>query len=356
MCTNCRTIFNPYSRKSVLVKCGKCEACLQEKACVRSNRIRNNVTLSTLPLFITLTYSNDYVPFVYRSDLYDTDGDVNVYRSCSCRFVYDRHSNTYSFKKEDGITPIDTLFVPYENRYHSPIYDSIDSLPFLRGLGRDKVGVPYYPDLQRFFKRLRQILIRNYHYEKKFSYFSCSELGGHTQRPHFHALLFICPDDEAIFRSAISQAWPYADSRRTEKYIEVARDAASYVSSYVNSHIDLYPLFQVPAFKPKHSASKNFGVVLDCFSLDSLLKKIDNGDLHYYCEKKYDGETSVVPISIPKYVINRYFHQFKGLSWLTSSQLYSILLSPARVGEIFGDFEQNPYDENMQTMVLVCRK
>ena len=79
MCTHCRYVFNRYSRRHVLVKCGKCDACKQEKAIARANRIRNNLTYGKIALFITLTYANDYVPFVYRSDLIGY-GDLNVYR------------------------------------------------------------------------------------------------------------------------------------------------------------------------------------------------------------------------------------------------------------------------------------
>ena len=61
MCTNSRFIWNPYARKKILVKCGKCDACKQEKALARSTRIRNNVTSGTIALFITLTYTNDYL-------------------------------------------------------------------------------------------------------------------------------------------------------------------------------------------------------------------------------------------------------------------------------------------------------
>ena len=337
MCTHLRRIFNPYSRRSILVPCGKCDACLQEKACKRSNRIRNNITPDKIALFCTLTYTNDYVPYILRSDLYGDNGDINVYRNASCRFTYSRHDHRYSFKKDSGCRPIDKVFVPFENRCCSVYDNTITRYQGLIGLGKEYIGVPYYKDLQLFYKRLRQILNRHYDYKKQFSYFSCSELGGHTYRPHFHSLIFIDPEDEKIFRNAILEAWPYADKCRTQKYIELARDAASYVSSYVNCHLDVLPLFEVPVFKPSHSASKDFGVVLDCFSLSSIVRKIDSGDLHYYRRQKFDGETDVLSVPVPEYVINRYFPKFKGSSWLTSSQLSCVLSSPERIAEVFCD-------------------
>lgn len=42
-------------------------------------------------------------------------------------------------------------------------------------------------DLQKFFKRLRFNLS---HDEKNIKYFACGEYGDHTQRPHYHAIIF----------------------------------------------------------------------------------------------------------------------------------------------------------------------
>ena len=78
MCTNCRYIFNRYIRKSILVPCGKCEACQQDKANKRAQRIRNNVQDGMLTLFATFTYANDYLPYILRSDLKSDSFDIPV--------------------------------------------------------------------------------------------------------------------------------------------------------------------------------------------------------------------------------------------------------------------------------------
>lgn len=341
MCTNCHYIWNPYAHKKVLVPCGKCPACMQEKACARSNRIRNNVTPGTIALFVTLTFTNEFVPYVKRSDLYSNDFEVNVYRNCSGRFIFDRHSKRLRFKKSIGVHPIDRCWIPLSDRLCSPAnnIDVIKPLKGLKGLGSEYIGVSRYKDLQDFFKRLRVILKRHYNYEGEFSYFACSEYGGITYRPHFHILIFIGSSYEEIFRNAILEAWPFADKRRTAKYIEVAKDAASYVSSYVNSSASVLPLLSSDFFKQKHSASKNFGVVLDCFQLPSILQKIESGNLVYYRRQKFDGESSTVAVPIPYYVLNRYFPKFKGFSWLSAYQLRSVLLSPETIGDVFAECE-----------------
>lgn len=333
MCTNCRYIYNHYSRRSVLVKCGKCPACLQEKACMRSNRIRNNVAVGQIQLFITLTYTNDYVPYIKRSELMSDSLDVNVYRNADVRWIYSKY-NGYSLKKESGTHIIDSVYIPIENRSDGDVLP----LKSLNGLGKDNIGVCLVSDFQKFIKRLKQHLSRVYNYEKKFSYFYCTEYGGYSHRPHIHALLFIGQNDEAVFRHSILACWSYADKRRTEKYIEVARDAASYCSSYVNSNLGLSSPLQISKFKSSHNYSHGFGTNLDCFSLDSILSKVDSGNLFYYRQQKFDGVTSTIAVPIPSYVINRYFPLHKGFSRLDVVTLESILLSPDKCGYILQDY------------------
>ena len=61
MCTNAHYVTNVYTGKRLLVRCGKCEACQQEKATARSNRIRNNLKDGYIALFSTHTYSNNWL-------------------------------------------------------------------------------------------------------------------------------------------------------------------------------------------------------------------------------------------------------------------------------------------------------
>ena len=193
---------------------------------------------------------------------------------------------------------------------------------------RGCIGVCYYKDLQDFFKRLRQNLIRHYGYDGKFTSFSCSEYGGHSFRPHFHSLIFIPKSAESTFRSAIVESWPFADKHRTAKFIEVARDCASYVSSYVNGGSCVHSLLALPMFKQKHSYSKAFGLGVDCFNLASLLEKVKSGDLRYYSKVVKNGQTTIGAFPIPKYVVNRFFPRFKGFSRLSPDEVLDVVRDP----------------------------
>lgn len=320
MCTHQRWIFNPYSRQKVLVPCGKCESCLQSRANKRASRIRFATSQDgTLTLFVTLTYAPKFLPYILRGDVDNASlsSSINLYRDASIRRSPLVSDSSYIVK--DGVCLIDTL----------PVYDCLDwDSSFCKspnGSPSDRISVCYFRDIQDFFKRLRQNLIRHYHYEKQFSYFVCSEYGSYSQRAHFHALIIISKDDVSIFESAILESWPYAFRGRTKAGIEIARNAASYVSSYLCGNFSLPSLLQDPLFKPKHSMSKGFGTFLDCFSLSSLLEKVRCGDFYIYRESKVNGESTSFPLPIPFFVVNRYFPKFKGFGRLDSSQLREFL-------------------------------
>lgn len=330
MCTSQRWIYNHYSHKPVLVKCGRCEACRQEKANAVANRIRHHVNAGGIALFITLTYAPLYVPYVNRSDLYSTDVDLNVYRDASKRVVFAAKrgikSRVFRTKIEVGSHPITTVNNPYLQ------HGDISFLPSLRNSYGDKIGVCLYDDFKKFIKRLREILPDG----TKFSYYSCSEYGSVSKRPHFHSLLFIRPSDEEVFRRAIVKAWPYADRNRTSKFIEIARNAAGYVASYVSGNYSLPSLFQTDKFKPSHAYSKGFGLALCSFTLDSILHGIDTQDLSYCAVTS--GASDVVFCPIPAYVLNRYFPKFKGFSRLSNAALQSILFQPRTLYRYGGFF------------------
>lgn len=333
MCTQSRWIYNRYSRQSVLVRCGKCDSCKQEKALARTNRIRNHVPDGFICLFVTLTYNNNYVPYISRRELVSDSNEINIYRNCTGRYVYSSDKGL-RFKQEYGITIIDSTFLPFDYRND---FDS-HSLKSLKGLDSDKIGVCYYPDLQNFFKRLRITYERIYKEKPTFDFFSVAEYGGFSYRPHHHILLFIPSAHEKRYRDTVVTCWPYADKRRTAKFIEIARDAASYVSSYVNGSFNLSSALSSSPFRQKHSQSKNLGILLDCFSLPSVLEKIDKRDCHYYKRRFIDGVPELSSLLLPKYILNRYFPQFKGFNWLDTHSLRSILIAPETIWDYFGDY------------------
>lgn len=329
MCVNTKYVYNRYIRKNILVDCGKCPSCLQKKAAHRANRIRNNLSSDKICLFVTLTYKNKYIPFVFKKDIELQKDSLPVYRDGYIRKVRVSGKKDYDFKfvSYDRLTKLDEYWV------RDLWFDVTNDLAPSLKRKKHCVGVCFYKDLQDFYKRLRVNLQRKYHFYDKFTSFSCSEYGGSSYRPHFHALIFIPKYAENLFRDAIVESWPFADRERTRQFIEVARDCASYVSSYVNGGSIVSSCLAFPCFKSKHSYSKNFGLAVDCFNLSVLLEKVRNGDMRYYSYKVTGSESTLSYFPIPQYVINRYFPKFKGFSRLSPYEIRDLVLRPERLYE-----------------------
>lgn len=351
MCQFRRYVRNPHTGQYLLTDCGKCPSCQQKKAARRATRIRNNGN-GNLCLFVTLTYDNAGVPYFELKDLVDQvnsrvsvgidgrkyfkqnsldDVHIPIYRNCTARRVRSSADYVFSSRRSFGKVEI----ADYQPNF-SDITDYdlfLKSLNRFRGLKhmRQRVGVCYYPDLQMFMKRLRQNLKRVYGFTKDFQTFQCSEYGGYSHRPHFHLLMFIPWEAEATFRSAIVESWPFGNKFKGGRFIEIARNAASYVASYVNGNNSLSPLLEGTEFEQKHSYSKSFGIGLDVFQLPQILEKVRNRSLFYTSERNVDGKTVLSDVPIPKYVINRYFPLFKGFSNLNTSEISECLECPEKL-------------------------
>ena len=319
MCTNQREITNKYTGHKLYVKCGHCPACLQEKASYRVQRIKANDSPDTEPLMVTLTYARNDCPYVKRDEAYRfAHGDLktlNIYRDTLYRKVRVSSNYDIAYKKTIGEHVISTI-------------DLIDSCSFKNNKDlshqHDKIGVCYYPDVQRFLARLRINLHRNYGFTKSFKTYCTSEYGSRSLRPHFHLLLWIPKGTFETFRSAIASSWAFSDLSRFERSIEKAFRASSYVASYVNCNVD-FPAFLKNYFKPKHSYSKDFGCNLDIYKIGSILSRISRGSLSYTCQRDMQGVPTIVELPIPQYIVHRYFPKFKGYNRITPIALSFVM-------------------------------
>lgn len=330
MCLYQRYIKNPYTGKDIYVKCGHCNACLQEKASKRTSRIRNNVSSEQTALFVTLTYANIFVPYVCRSELKSFEFSVPVYRDASIR--RNRVGSDYTFFQKIKRKTTQIASIDYDNSINF-IQDGenvpeVDRLPHLKRYSKDKIGVILYSDLQRFYKRLRVILQRKYQVTSSFSYFGCAEYGPTTKRPHFHVLIFVPTSESQLFYSAISEAWQFDNISRKRKGIQVARNASSYVSSYVNSNTRLSKFYTQNSIKQRHSYSQGFGMSNPYFSFENVVSASEKSDFSYNKTIMRNSIPSVISSTIPKYVIDKCFPRFLGYSSMPSDSLLQLLQCP----------------------------
>lgn len=338
MCTHKKLVKNPYTGDVLMVNCGKCEACLQAKANRQTNRINNEVSCGDVLTFFTmLSYDERFVPYVLKSDLENDElFELPIYRDYAVRFFKNRIIVRPTIPNSSGFyrQVIDTIPL-YDFETGERIKDRVSFTPNLwkKGCGfhQEKMGVIYYKDYQDFCKRLRTYLSRKYPESEvpSIRLYNVAEFGGDHFRPHFHSLVSTERENEARVRDAIYNCWQFAsrDVMGDPQTIQVARNAAAYVASYVNKSPDV-PESLTTLTPQKKSHSKGYGVRIDSFRLDKILQATDKGQLSYPRLTKRNGIPTVFDAPIPKYVVNRYFPQFKGLCRLSPDSLDCALRFP----------------------------
>ena len=324
MCTNQRKIRNKYTGQELYVKCGHCPACLQEKAAYRVSRIGAQESADMEMIMIGLTYARHCAPYVLRSDveLFSKGAllTLPVYRDTHFRKVRKTASYDIGYRTTKEIRKICEVDYVCDTDL-----SNLRDLRFERG----KIGVTYYPDVQRFIARLRLNLKRHYNYEYPIKTYCCSEYGAGKQegkgifRPHFHILLSCRKGDFKTLRSAIIASWPFSNLQHFPRAVELAYKAKSYVASYVNCGSD-FPSFLKTYFKPKHSYSKGYGCNSNLFKLPSILQKFERGHLTY-TSLRADKANAVVELPYPKYIIHRYFPLFKGYNRINPASLCDVM-------------------------------
>lgn len=363
MCYQQRFINNYYGRP-ILVKCGRCGACLQEKAYKRSSRIRNEYSEdgSKVCLFVTLTYRNESAPYFRLSELRNSapneDGCyyLNIYRDSVKRMVRSKRSYRQVKKVVSETKTLQRVLVDpkYKNHYFKT----------LKRYSPDKIGVCFYKDIQDYFKRVRRKLEYRQSqlpctskYDIDFSYYSCSEYGPSTCRPHFHFLLFIPVRSYQLFKDVLSTAWTFDDGYRTKANIEIAKDAATYLATYVNCSSSVPPLFRnTSELRPKHSYSQGFGMAKKCFSFPEVAKAIARRNLKYHCLHIRDHASVVDDFIFPEYVLARYFPKFKGYCNLSDYDLIGLLQRPDTIKQYATKLGLSDVSECQALKVLITHK
>lgn len=346
MCTNLKRVYCPSVHGFMYVKCGKCPACQTEKANARLRRIKNAAGgTGELVLFVTLTYTNNFLPYIKPSELKTKMEYLNIYRDYDVRKVRKFEDYSQAYKITENKMPIAKI-----DCFEQKLYFQREKLPRAHG-ARNKIGILYFKDLQDFYKRLERNLFRHYGIVgSDYKRYSVSEYGETYLRPHFHLLLYIKAKDLVKFESAIRESWPF-DNQNLARQIEIARNASSYVSKYLCRGSNFPKLFENRSFRPKNSFSKGFGLSHPSFTLPSLLKAIDSGSLQYSVLSLRKGCSEVVDLLFPKYFINRYFFKFKRYSRLTFDTFSELISEPClidSVGEYLGytrDSEKDDFDD-----------
>lgn len=210
-----------------VVPCGKCMECLKSKqsgyAFVSERQARHSGNM----VFLTLTYTNDTIPFAGVFETYHRETGACIDRSQPFRIreeYADQVRREYfdsapRFRHKDGSfgpecgwqLEIPTSYVedPEIVQQYEKVwtYDESQSTIFTvdpknvysqrYGTDESKFDVRAYAtpslcreDVKQWFKKSRILFKRKYGYSPKFKYLLIGEYGKSGKRPHYHALLF----------------------------------------------------------------------------------------------------------------------------------------------------------------------
>lgn len=380
MCTNKRWVFNKYSGTKILVGCGSCPACKMAYSNKIASRIRNHGHVGYKPLFVHLTYMDKYVPYIKRSELRALE-DISSDELSDCLFsvnVY-RKTNRFPFRYYDRIekhytTDViefeqETILSLEANKNHSDsrlYYKPLNKKQYgkvlkLRGQSdNERIGVLWYPDVQNFIKRLKKQVVESSLEEKYFDVFICSEYGETYQRPHFHLLIWIPEKAFNWYKRAIVETWSFALPYRTASYIEWARNAAKYVSTYLNKSVN-HPTFFRTLYRrnrERFSHSKNFGFANEQFCFENIVQSISRNSVEYSAFVRKGIKSYAYDfVRIPSYVFGRYFPiNFKGISRFNDYEIYNIIKQPMQIAWIVNhNYERFLYKDS-KNICLQFRK
>ena len=214
MCLNPRTrvIVTGGVREIVTYPCGKCLECCSRYQNEWTMRLEAEFSQWKYAYFLTLTYSNNNIPYVNFTDDYK-DGLLE-------RVKFE----------------ISKLPVSRNLKYHlsHPCEDNLYLNPRKVCYGMKIPMVSKY-DIQCWLKKIRIQWQRNHDTDEnlQFKYFLCSEYGPHTLRPHYHCIIF-CDLPLFEFSSLFVEKWDKGDVRWKKRPIDFDREkGVSCVMAYV---------------------------------------------------------------------------------------------------------------------------
>lgn len=256
-CLQPKKILNPYTYESLLVPCGKCEACALQKSAVNTLKCQLECQSHEFNEFVTLTYSDEFVPqclirpvhnvqhFKYYDCVFDDIQTATLYKGLKA------FENLVNYEIVDTCPRSDTFGMVLDNFY----LKDLDFFALRKKVGYgDYINTLLYSDIKKFLKRLRYHI--NKIYGEKIRYYIAGEYGPKHFRPHWH--LILSHNSKALsetIRQIICACWPYGrvDSSQSRG------KCASYVAGYVNSSVRIPSVFKLPSTKPHCNHSIRLG-------------------------------------------------------------------------------------------------
>lgn len=286
-----------------------------------------------------------------KLDSWCLDLDNSIYSRCILGYASDHFDNllaAYHSQLESNVAKCCSLGV----RNHSlSWYDFVDN-NYLGLHHSDCVPLLYYPDLQRFIKRLRKLITKLFP-DEKIRYYAIGEYGTSSYRPHWHILLFtnspkvtswlqqsfykndvLSTKDRTINGSSILDSlWQYG----TCTIDKTDGKASGYISNYVvGTSVLPEVLKRVAPQKTFHSI--RFGCPYRKSEVRDLLSE---RNYERFSKIEYVDPTDCTLQSRPLWrsYYSLFFPQFVGINSLSDEEKYRVLTVYPKLASWF--FETN---------------
>lgn len=304
-CENPRRVYNKYIDEYVWTNCGHCNACKKRRASRWVARLERERMCRRFCLFVTLTYNEESLPRLFFSSdgtsLVDSVRDVSV--------------------------PFDELI--FSSTADKQYFDSKMAL----------CGIPYASviDIQKFHKRLNKFFHDNVTQTyKNFRYFTVSEYGSTTLRPHFHSIYFT--DDEQVashFEEGVLSCWQFG--RSDTQYVQ--KSANSYVAQYLNQLFDLPSFYTHRTLRPFFVCSKRPPIGGDYYNEDEFKDIFQNTRISQV-KTRFAADTKLSHVPLLPCVENRLFPKIRAFGQISHSLRVALYGFVGKGWSWYRDFEE----------------
>lgn len=236
-------VFSKALGEYVWTRCGKCNSCKKYRSARWVARLENERQYHMFSAFVTLTYNDESLP---RLELRPFGLQYPA------KYCLRGLADARDFEKCIPLSELN-FSTPLDREYFDKRIELEGSIPYAN-----------FRDIQLYHKRLNKLI-----HDKitgkynNFRFFTVSEYGSTSHRPHFHEILFF--DDPKIadsIWSLVSDSW-YHFTLSQEKQCNgfvycqlVEKSANSYVAQYLNQLFDLPSFYGHSELRPRFVCSK----------------------------------------------------------------------------------------------------
>lgn len=240
-------LLGRYAFDRLPVPCGKCIECVKRKQNVAVVHNYMQAKVSSSCHFFTLTYSDDTIPVMRSTHIYDPDTGECLFRNCENEYMSPKgYAHLWQDAKHKQTTVGSHSYIDADGKLR--VVDISLSL-------RRK-------DVSKWIHSFRERYRRRTGEKHPLKYYAIGEYGPRTGRPHYHVLCYNLTDEEAhTLKQMWSAKYGFVDCKTCDISIpEKALGVGKYVGKYMSKGVFENECVKAGTVqKPRKCVSPNFG-------------------------------------------------------------------------------------------------